>query len=138
MKRLLLLVLLVPALAFAAGGDVVKNQPSPVYSSYGRNPVTTKITATDSSALVKTLFNSAYGGTDPDWTKVQTLYMSCEDYGVRVSPGTAAGQGASRMGHKVSVGGSYSLAGDNNAINLLYIINETNGSAGVCMVTVGF
>lgn len=138
MKRLLLLALLIPVLVFAAGGDVVKNQPSPVYSSWGRNPITAKITVTDTSALVKTLFDSAYGGTDPNWAKVQAIYMTCEDNAVRVSPGTAAGQGASRMGHKISAGDSYSLAGDNDTINVLYIINETNGAAGVCMVTVGF
>lgn len=131
MKRLLFALI---AIAIGALSSPVLAQEQ-ILSVLGTAPVMEKVAVGNTSALLATLFDAAYSGTDPTWTKVRAVLITCEDYDVRIAFGRAAALGASPMGHLLTVGSSlYLPSGD--LVRKLYVINKTNAEVGNLMVTV--
>ena len=131
MKRIAILTLFVLLMACPLQAQIYTES----FPVMGGNPITAKLTVTDTSALLSTAFDAAYGGTDPTWSKVKAVLLTCETNDVRVSFGTAAGQGVSAMGHILAVGQSLRIP-NGDTLRKTYIINKTALSAGVLMVTV--
>jgi len=131
MKRSLVLAVLFVLLASPL--CLAQNE---VLSVMGTDPVQCRVPTSDSSQLLSTAFNAAYGGTDPTWTKVKSVLLTCETNDIRISFGVAASKtGGAEVGHVLSVGQSFRLpSGD--LVRKAYIINKTTGSNGVLQVTV--
>lgn len=108
-----------------------------VLSVMGVAPVMEKVPIGNTSALLTTLFDAAHAGTDPIWTRIRSVLITCEDNDVRIAFGRAAALGATPMGHILYVGQSLRLP-SKDIVRKTYVINKTNAAVGNLMVTVEY
>jgi hypothetical protein len=131
-----------PILVLAVLLTLFTNSPAPVMaqsevlSVMGTDPITARVPTSDTSQVLTTAFDTAYTGTDPTWTKVKSVLITCETYDIRIAFGVAASKTASsEVGHVLAVGQSLRIpSGD--LVRKARIINKTTGSNGVLQVTV--
>lgn len=130
-SKVLFSMLLIAALVGSARAQ------TPTMSVMGNKYLNTiSIATTNSSALLTTVLNAAYGSTI-DFTKVKSVLITCETNDARISFGVTAENDGTPVGHVLAAGSSLRLP-NQSMVRSAYIISKTSGSAATLQVTLEY
>jgi hypothetical protein len=102
------------------------------------NPIqhTVAISTTDSSVLLTSALDTAFGAT-VDYRVIRAVLITCETNDARIAFGVAAAKGASPVGHVLAAGSSLRLP-SYQMLQAARIISKTAGSAALLQISLEY